>query len=348
MIQPESYSKEWIYGVRGRSTADPGLIEKVIYALTLLEQLQMSGLDFVFKGGTALILLFGEPQRLSIDIDIVVHPAQKDSLQAAVDAVMVDGVFVSVEEQLRGTARQIPKAHYKFFYRSIVSGKDEPLLLDVLFEESPYTCVEELPICGRFVKCEGENVLVRIPSVNCILGDKLTAFAPNTTGIPYDVDKELEIIKQLFDIAQLFDRMNDVEAVQANFDVIARQEIEYRKQEIGIEDVACDTLETALVLSLRGQRNAERYAQLEAGVKKLRPFIFTQPFQLDIAIRCSAKAAYLSSLRLANRTDVERFVDAASVAGLLIEHPDYNKLNRLKKTDPEAFYYWYKAVELLP
>jgi len=60
---------------RGR---DPILIEKMIMALTLVEELQLSGLDFIFKGGTSLLLLLGTPQRFSIDIDILVP--QKISL----------------------------------------------------------------------------------------------------------------------------------------------------------------------------------------------------------------------------------------------------------------------------
>jgi predicted nucleotidyltransferase component of viral defense system len=46
----------------------------MIYALYLLEQLQLSGLDFIFKGGTSLILLMKEPKRFSVDIDIIVSP----------------------------------------------------------------------------------------------------------------------------------------------------------------------------------------------------------------------------------------------------------------------------------
>jgi hypothetical protein len=41
--------------------------------------------------------------------------------------------------------------------------------------------------------------------VEAIAGDKLTAFAPTTTGIHYGQDKALEIIKQLFDVGILFD-----------------------------------------------------------------------------------------------------------------------------------------------
>ena len=50
---------------------------------------------------------------------------------------------------------------------------------------------------------EGEKVEVTIPELNCILGDKLTAFAPHTTGIPLGVGKDVEVLKQMYDVASL-------------------------------------------------------------------------------------------------------------------------------------------------
>ncbi len=57
MIKTESRELAWINARRKElRRADPGLIEKVICALTLLEQLVLADLDFVFKGGTAVLL----------------------------------------------------------------------------------------------------------------------------------------------------------------------------------------------------------------------------------------------------------------------------------------------------
>lgn len=346
MILPASYSAEWIRSIQKKTKTDPGLVEKVVWALTLLEQLQCSGLDFIFKGGTSLILLLQEPRRLSIDIDIIVQPQYRDDLPAIVQSIANRGIFVRVEAQVRSTGKTIPKAHYKFFYRSALFAKEEPLLLDVLFEENPYTCLEMLPICSSFVQCDENATNVKVPSVNCILGDKLTAFAPCTTGIPYHCGKELEIIKQLFDIASLFDRMDDLAAVQVNYATIVQQELDYREQTHTMEQVLRDSFDAALTLSLRGQINPEQYAQLEAGVKKIQPFIFSQSFHLEAAILCAAKAAYLVALLLSGKNVTERYHRASAVSSLLIDHPLFNKLNRLKKTSPEAFFYWYQAVAL--
>ena len=55
----------------------------------------------------------------------------------------------------------------------------------------------------------GENLSVEIPTPDCLLGEKLTAFAPHTTGILLGSGKEIEIAKQLFDIAILSDHLSD-------------------------------------------------------------------------------------------------------------------------------------------
>ncbi|WP_298148547.1 hypothetical protein [Flavobacterium sp.] len=54
MINNETHTIDWILSLRNKlgKRIDPKLIEKVIWALTLLEQLRLKGLSFTFKGGT--------------------------------------------------------------------------------------------------------------------------------------------------------------------------------------------------------------------------------------------------------------------------------------------------------
>ena len=72
------------------------------------------------------------------------------------------------------------------------------------------------------------DVYVNIPNANCILADKLTAFAPYTTGIPYNIDKKMKIIKQLYDTAKLVEYIDDFSEVKSNYINIANNEIRYR------------------------------------------------------------------------------------------------------------------------
>jgi predicted nucleotidyltransferase component of viral defense system len=88
MIRAETYTKDWIIAVcKKNKNADPILVEKVIRAFTLLVHLQTQNLDFIFKGGTSLMLLFSEPKRLSIDIDIIV-PNKKTDIETVCKAIV--------------------------------------------------------------------------------------------------------------------------------------------------------------------------------------------------------------------------------------------------------------------
>ncbi len=58
MISKDSLDIEWINKVSAENRkADKILVEKLIRALLLLEGIAKNKLDFVFKGGTALMLL---------------------------------------------------------------------------------------------------------------------------------------------------------------------------------------------------------------------------------------------------------------------------------------------------
>lgn len=68
-------------------------------------------------------------------------------------------------------------------------------------------------------------------SAEYMLEDKLTAFAPNTSGIPYvkgNHDRSLEIIKQLYDVGRLFEHVEDLNLTMASFKEIAVVELQYR------------------------------------------------------------------------------------------------------------------------
>lgn len=67
--------------------------------------------------------------------------------------------------------------------------------------ESPYDQVVTKTIKNDLLVTEPEDLTVTMPTLECLLGDKLTAFAPHTTGVLLGKKKELEIAKQLFDVA---------------------------------------------------------------------------------------------------------------------------------------------------
>ena len=322
MISSRTREIDWINKIRANSQipTDPILIEKMILALVLLENLQNSGLDFVFKGGTCMLLVLGAPRRFSIDIDIVVNP--EEGLDAALQSIIQQGVFHRFEEDERASA--IPKRHYKFHYTSEVEGRESSILLDVLFEKDPYLVYQRVPLETEFIILDGEPSFIKCPVQDCLLGDKLTAFAPNSTGILYDQRKELEIIKQLYDIGLLFDVVTDVGLIGKSFHTIASKEMAYRKlTSLSTDDVLTDIFETACLIGMRGFNADDKYAQLQSGIKKLAGFIYGKHFTLDSAILSAAKAAYLASLIRSGASEISHFDPGIDLSELLIHDPLY-------------------------
>ncbi len=88
-----------------------------------------------------------------------------------------------------------------------------------------------MQIVSPLLKHKTEPSWVNVPSVEDVLGDKLTAFAPETTGIPYYKNgdsKAMEIIKQLYDIGSLFDCAKDIGVTIEAFKRIVLVELGYR------------------------------------------------------------------------------------------------------------------------
>ncbi|MEE0237506.1 MAG: nucleotidyl transferase AbiEii/AbiGii toxin family protein [Bacteroidales bacterium] len=205
MLLKDNFNMENVQRLRDLTGRDPNLLERVVYAFGLLEAIKQAGIPFIFKGGTSLMLLMEHPMRLSTDIDIIVKPGT--DIDYYIQEATKIFPFLKCEEQVRIGKNNIEKRHFKFIYKSPVRDSEFYILLDVVFAESPYALLTEKEICNELLLVEGPEVYVTVPTADCILGDKLTAFASHTTGVTFG--KELEIIKQLYDVANLIDVMTD-------------------------------------------------------------------------------------------------------------------------------------------
>jgi len=351
MINQANITNTWIKEAAGERNADPLLVEKVIRAFLLLEGLVKLKVDFVFKGGTALMLHFHSTKRLSIDIDIIL-PDKEIELEEVLQSIVEQQGFTRFELQIRNAISDIEKAHYKLFYKPVRdSGKSEEyIMLDILLEDVHYNTLTELPIQSPFVPQNGTPLVVTIPSKEDLLGDKLTAFAPNTTGIPYfkkGESRSMEIIKQLFDIGTLFDEVEDLQVVKDTFNTFAKAELSYRGQsKENIESVLDDIFETSLVVCTRGMGGVGNFEELQSGIKSVKAYILLDKYNLIHAISHASKAAYLAIILKQNADNIERFDPEINMKDWIIKQPFNTRVNKLKISDPEAFFYWYKMYEM--
>ena len=77
------------------------------------------------------------------------------------------------------------------------------------------------------------------------------------------------------------------------------------------------------------------------------PPLLSEPFHLDKAIIMASKAAYIAYSIRFNQEKLEIFNDPLQMKEWIIEDPLWPRLNRLKKSNPEAFFYWYNIHVLI-
>lgn len=291
MISEKTLTTEWLDIVSSRNNkADKILIEKVIRALLLLEGLSESKFSFVFKGGTALMLMFGSTRRLSIDIDIIV-PERKD-LNSIFENVVKTKWFTRFSEQERKTKSDIPKSHYKFFYTPVyrTSEAEQYVLLDILFDKTHYEKPESITVDSTFVQQVG-------PPAN----------------------------------------VNEYVVVESGYKGIS----------VNSKDVVNDIFQTSLLLGTRGLDGKGDFKALLAGITQIKQFIFSESYHIEKAIIHSAKASYLAIAIDKKIKALEKYKEPVQIKDWNIEQPFYTRLNKLKKSNPEAFFYWYKVYELI-
>ena len=354
MINPESRSKAWIESLRSHypNIQDVALLEKAIRAFSLLESLKLSGCPFIFKGGTALMLHLGCSRRLSIDVDIVCPPGLDIKEYLGKNAEQYG--FTGAKEVEHISRTGVPKSHAEYRYEvSYPAGHpNDTILLDVLYENVGYNKVVELPIDNPLLKTEGNTVLVQCPSLEDMLGDKLTAFAPHTTGIPFFKGEKpfsMEIMKQLFDISSILDRVDNLSVVCKTFRSIVPIELGYRRLDhLTPEDVLDDAYYTALNICLRGNLSRKEYELLSGGARQVNGFIITERYSMEKAVRDAAKVAYLTKL-IRNGIDIVTHYNPEmneTLIAEIIQDQTLNKMNRIKKLSLEAFFYWRQIEEI--
>ena len=347
MLKAENYTLSNILDIRAQTSADPAIIERAVYAFGLLEAIARTGMPFIFKGGTSLMVLLSEPRRLSTDIDIIVEPGT--DIDKYIQQAATFFPFKQVVEKNRAAKYNIEKRHFRFYFVSPRSGEDFNVLLDVVFEENPYAKVDEKEIGGGYLLTEGDNLMVKVPDKNCILGDKLTAFAPHTIGVPFHRGNEpmyLEIIKQMFDCWTLLQEMDDFQMVSQVYDMVSRIEIEYRKNDLEKKDCLLDTIRSCICILGEGSIRADEYAQYYAGINALQTHLFHGRMNGQEAAKCACGVMYLATCLLIEN-DYEQIENPNVYRTVKMPLKNIKKISRMKNVDANAYAYMIRSLQLL-
>lgn len=353
ILQEKCFSKAWLDEQRMKmQRVDPGLLEKSIHALELVGLLAHRDLPFAFKGGTCMLLLLENIRRLSIDVDIACTVPVSE-LKPILQEIGKNSRFENFDVDDRDPDRLPKRTHYKYTYTSVINGKTCDILLDVLEEECLYPETVSKPVATPFAIPENHHE-VRIPTIECLIADKLTAFAPKTIGVLYTSHgASMKILKHCADVGRLYDHCGSTEAVRKAYDAIWPVENAYRQNAFTREQILDDTIEAARLigmLDLKGCPDSPEIDILRMGIKQLDSHIIGARFLLSEAKTCAAKAAWLAAtLKHAYSEDFARYTseELQSLAATPLQN-DFAPLNRLRAGNPEAYYYWLRTAQAVP
>ncbi len=346
MLKKICFTKDWILQKRqDLGNVDPTLLEKTILAFELLGRLCEQKIDFVFKGGTSLLLLLKDFRRLSIDVDILCDmPFEKFS--HFFDGMVNAPPFVRWTEDPRSQS-QIPKKHFKFYFQSAINSREDYILLDVLKGGTIFPGTILAPIELHLLKSEAA-VEVKIPTLDGLIGDKLTAFAPSTVGIPYEEYRSMQIIKQLFDLGEMIPFAASIGEISGSYNAFLNAENNYRGKIYSRHETLQDTIQACYLLSQLGLRKGVKNAQteiLQNGIRQIGSHLINRRFTLGDAKIAASRTAYLAKILQADapfeketlRFDQTKLPQIRNVQ----LRDDLKILDRLKQILPEAFYYWH-------
>jgi hypothetical protein len=237
-----------------------------------------------------------------------------------------------------------------FYYPSFLeAGRESYVILDVYRATNPYAKIVERELVSDILCPDGENVIVRLPDIDSIMGDKLTAFAPETIGIALTAEtnhrpKRVEAIKQLYDIGNLFDSGENFDNLRSTYFEVAGREIDMRGLSIEPIDVLKDTMRYATIIGHMGAADKEKYDLIAKGFKDFRKFVADLRYDENDAVLAASKVAYLASSLMRMAGSTEKYDDNVDMRLWEIKTDGFAAFNELKYSNPEAFFYWFKTL----
>lgn len=170
----------------------------------------------------------------------------------------------------------------------------------------------------------------------------ISFLAPETTGIGFNSTKELELMKQLYDVDKLFNEARDISEIRDSFINIADRELKYRNFiDFTYLDVLKDIESFALAIIYR--ENAIALKTINTGLMKIKNYIFERDFLIDNgALVAASKVLYLCYLIRSGEGKIEKFDARMELSGIeQFDLPvEYRKrLKSIKKSNKEAYYY---------
>lgn len=215
-----------------------------------------------------------------------------------------------------------------------------------MFEHNNYSELVQKEIKNDLLLTGLEKYYVSLPSTNCILADKLTAFAPHTTGIPLNIGKDMEVMKQFYDLSSLLDVFTEFKKIKPTYEKIVEAETSYRGIEKDVKECLWDSFDAALCIASRGKINKDEYMFYLKDIKELKGHIYSENYTPELAVKGACKIMYMVACLLLN-TKYLKIDDYTDLINMKLVQEKLMPLYYLRKSSPEAYAYVVKTDQLL-
>lgn len=289
-------------------------LEKAIFCLEYVGQLQEEGLNFIFKGGSAIqTTLRDRWTRLSIDIDICTD-SSREEIEDVLNKIYqkFNGKVFSYKPREKEISREVPFYLYKI-ETPVITEKSRTILLDIMGMKPKFT-TQKTPLKTFFYD---STLKVTTPTIGELLGDKLSTIGSTTIGRPLkDSRNGLEYAKHLFDIKILQETDFDVRKCKTSYFEAMLIQSKIRGKEYKPKECFEDLLFTCQVASLpqRGgeqlikrlpssktSRASSEFQILKDGFRRFRPFLISNvSFTWDGLRTSAARTALLTKILNSN------------------------------------------------
>jgi len=294
-------------------------LEKAIFCLEYVGQLQEEGLDLIFKGGSALQVLLGTKwTRLSIDIDICTD-SSKEELETILGKIhsKFDKKAFLYTPRNREISSRVPFHLYRIETPAITE-KSRTILPDAI-EIKPKIATQQTPLKTFFYDSSAK---ITTPTTGALFGDKLTTIGPTSIGRPLNDSRNgLEYAKHFFDIGTLQETDFHIQQCKTAYTEVIRIQSKIRNKEYTRDECFEDMLFTCQVASLPQQlgeqaikeltsskvdRATSEFRILQDGLRRFRPFLVQKiSYTWDDLRNNAARTALLIKILNSNIADAK-------------------------------------------
>jgi hypothetical protein len=251
-----------------------------------------------------------------------------------------------VEEDIRVPRYDIDKRHFAFFFDGVFST-NAFILLDIVFAPTHYQDIQHVGIKNYLLDTTEPITMVDVPSVHDLLADKLGAFAPNTIGKKLGEGRDIEVIKQMYDVSFLMKHYSLSPSFDQIYMAMANAEIVRRKMTCDYRTPICDTIRTAGIILTEGKTDSSQYVILKEAIRKFTHYVRDLSFTVEQAKTCAIYAIYASLLVLSGGKESfdrisERQLELRSTYRVFIPVKKW-----LRRTDGKLFVVMEKCLQVM-